>query len=356
MKKKGENKKIKFVVFLVPFFIIVGLFLIYFNLPKKEIDKPNMAILFSYTANKKDHYFVHLKPNPFYKEEVLSEGLEYASSAIDKVVVNFDYNIKSSSKANFNYTYDIKAELTAKPKNIEGSSDIWKRDFALQNQRTDQSLNVDSYSLNEEAEIDYSYYADLVRNYELDYGLAINAVLKVKFNIATTVTFDNQSEIYNDVIELDIPINNTVTKFSKNYEANKIKYIYEQPKNIVNDDKTPNYFLLSIGISLVVLSIAFLIYYYSNTTINYKQKYHKNINYVLKEYAELIVTVTNKPNLGKLKKMHLNILDDLIDVAEQQHQNIIHWEKEKDKESDLYVITNDYVYIFTVTSKELREK
>ena len=47
-------------------------------------------------------------------------------------------------------------------------------------------------------------------------------------------------------------------------------------------------------------------------------------------------------------------IDDLIDVAEQNKANIIRYEVIKSKVSKLYVITNNYVYIYEITVSELK--
>ena len=82
--------------------------------------------------------------------------------------------------------------------------------------------------------------------------------------------------------------------------------------------------------------------------------YNKNINSIFKYYRDLIVTVTNIPDISNLKIMHIAILDDLIDVAEQNQSIIIHYEIIPGKKSNLYVIIDNFVYIYTVTDKKLR--
>lgn len=60
--------------------------------------------------------------------------------------------------------------------------------------------------------------------------------------------------------------------------------------------------------------------------ITVQRKYEKNVNHILKYYKDIIVTVNSKPDFADLKMMELIIFDDLIDVAEQNNCNIIHYE------------------------------
>ena len=86
----------------------------------------------------------------------------------------------------------------------------------------------------------------------------------------------------------------------------------------------------------------------------HEQMYNYNITHILKYYRDLIVTVSNKPDLTNLKIMKLVILEDLIDVAEQNKVNIIHYKVPNKEESNLYVIVSNYVYVYVVTAKQLK--
>ena len=78
------------------------------------------------------------------------------------------------------------------------------------------------------------------------------------------------------------------------------------------------------------------------------------MKHLLKYYKELIITVSNKPEFNDLKLMELNSIDDLIDVAEQNNSNIIHYEIIKNEKSELYVIINEYVYMYIITGEKLK--
>ena len=46
--------------------------------------------------------------------------------------------------------------------------------------------------------------------------------------------------------------------------------------------------------------------------------------------------------------MNIEKLEDLIDLAEQNEKNIIHYEFKKENKSKLYVIVDEYVYVYEV--------
>ena len=69
----------------------------------------------------------------------------------------------------------------------------------------------------------------------------------------------------------------------------------------------------------------------------------------MKNYDDLIVNVDNEPDLTNLKIMNLKNIEDLIDIACQNQTSIIIYEVIKDKQYNLYVILNNYVYIKMLT-------
>ena len=147
---------------------------------------------------------------------------------------------------------------------------------------------------------------------------------------------------------MDIDLNNTVTSANKNYDELTSEDIMTEIQNIKN-----NTIFYILGGIFVVISITIIIIKIKQNNKTPEQKYTHNINKILKYYKELIITVTNEPNVGDLKVMNINSLDDLIDVAEQNNSNIIHYEVIKNQKSNLYVIVNNYVYVYIITSEDL---
>ena len=102
------------------------------------------------------------------------------------------------------------------------------------------------------------------------------------------------------------------------------------------------YYVLA-GLLFISAFITYIIRINKNKMTD-QEKYEKKVNHILKYYRDLIVTVNNKPNLDGLKQMELISLDDLIDVAEQNNCNIIHYEDLQNKTNLLYAIVGEYVF------------
>ena len=305
--------------------------------------------IYSFSSQKNNDYEVLLKPNDFYTNNILPSGGYYASKSVNEFIINFKYDFKGNKKTNLQYNYNITANLVGSvDTNDNQNKEVWNRMYTLLENKENRKEKTDEFSINEQINIDYEYYNELSRLYEKTYGITIDAILKVRLNISCNINlsdFNLENEKIDDYIELDIPITNTVTEIKENYENITNKDIMPKTQEVKNNKMI--YYI--IGVILIIVSISVIVIKIKkNSIITPEDMYRKNINHILKYYRDLIVTVVNEPDLSNLKIMKIITLDDLIDVAEQTKNNIIHYEISKNKESKLYVIVNDYVYIYTV--------
>ena len=277
--------------------------------------------------------------------------VHYASKSVNSFIVNFIYNFEGSSRNNIEYNYNITADLIGTVVNSDGEEkEVWNRNYTLQKDTNSKQENIDTFSINKKVTIDYQNYNKFARSYENKYGISINAVLRLRFNISYNINLSNLNadvEKVSDCIELNIPITNTVTEVKRNYENQESKNVF--PKN---QDNNIIYYIIG-GLFIFAAILIFIIVLIKNKKMH-KDLYARNINHIFKYYNDLIVTVSNEPDLSNLKTMYIHILDDLIDVAEQTRNNIIHYAVTPNEKSYLYVIINDYVYIYVVTNHELK--
>ena len=347
---RGYNEKNRkyLLIFGIIVFIILGIVFLKMGLEYKE----NNDYIYSYEANKSDNYEAILNPNEFYTSNTLPKGLYYASKSIDKFALEFKYNFRGSKETDISYNYNIIAKMVATvANNDDQGKEVWNREFIILD-NTSSNTNEDEFSINEKVDIDYEYYNNLARAYEEKYEISINAVLKVYFNISYSINIQGLEETSKtDYIELDIPITNTVTNIEENYESITSEEIAQQIAKGVSVNKIAYYIISAIFI-ISAVTLFIIMKKFSKKTP--EEIYKSNIKHLLKYYKELIITVSNKPEFNDLKLMELNSIDDLIDVAEQNNSNIIHYEIIKNEKSELYVIINEYVYMYIITGEKLK--
>ena len=123
------------------------------------------------------------------------------------------------------------ATLVATVQTDEEKKEIWTRNYSLLENKNKQE-NTDEFTINESVNIDYETYNNLVNSYERTYDIMVDAVLKIRFNISYNIDFSelgSDNKNVEDYIELYIPITNTVTEVTNNYEnTNSYDYL---PKN-----------------------------------------------------------------------------------------------------------------------------
>lgn len=310
----------------------------------------NKEIIYSYTIKKSDNYEVLLKPNNFYTSETIPSGSYYASKSIEAFMLDYKYEFYANKDTNIEYEYDITANLIGSVKNTDNQDKvIWNRQYNLINKTENEQIYGNKFDINEKINIDYKYYSDLVSSYEKEYEITIDAILKIYLNVHYNINlseFNEDMQKVDDCIELDIPITDTITYLEENYENENTVDIFSTSQNIITKENI----MIAIGIFCIIGATALsIIVIIKNRKKDAETIYKNRLNKILKYYRDLIITVTNKPNFDNLKMLEISKLEDLIDVAEQNQSNIIHYEVTKNKENHLYVIINDYVYVYIMT-------
>ncbi len=321
VNKKYHISVIVIIIIVAIIFIILGL-----------LAHKNTVSIYQYKTEKKSDYEVLLKANEFYQTETLPANLYYASKSIDDFIINFEYSFKGNSKIDMQYDYNVTTDLVGTVKDEYQDKEVWNRNFCLLENKSDKQTNIDTFSVKEKINVDYEKYNNLVHLYENEYEIKLDAILKVHFNI---VYYINTEKI-EDSIELDIPLTNTVTEVKENYEKESVRNIITSTQK----SEIKQYICYAIAGLFIISAIIIFIIEINKNKMTPQEKYEKNINHILKYYRDIIVTVNDKPNFADLKIMEVMTLEDLIDVAEQNNCNIIHYE------NYLYAIVGEYVYSY----------
>ena len=356
MKEAREAKaKLKanrrFATIAAIFLIAIGLIFIKNGVEKKD----EKDIYYTYETAKSSNYDVVLMPNNFYDENTLIEGKYYPAQIIDKYDIDFGYKYKATGKAKISYSYQVKAEIVGQV--VDGNNknqEIWNKNYQLTEPTEYQSVEDDHFNLSHNLKISYAQYRNLVKSYENAYNIGLDAYLKVNFIVTYNVELpndDKEKHTNSDTIELRIPLSDITSTVNKNYQPTAGKDF------ISSADKKDHFITILfvvVGIGLICTGALVIIINRSNRKYTNKELYTRNIDKIIKEYADLIVTVTTEPDVEDKNVMKLDKIEDLIDLAEQNKVNIIHYEEEKNKLSKLYVFTGHVGYIYEVTSKDVK--
>lgn len=348
-KKLKANRK--FASIAAIFLIAIGLIFIKNGIDKKD----EKDIYYTYETTKSSNYDVVLMPNNFYEESDLREGKHYPAQIIDQYDIDFGYKYKATSKVKFSYTYQVRAEIVGQV--VDGNNknqEIWNKKYQITPPTEYVTVEDSNIDLTHDVKLSYAQYRNLVKSYENVYNIALDAYLKVDYIITYNVELPNDSKekhTKTDTIELRIPLSDITSTVNKNYQPTA-------GEDFISTADKKDYFIVVLfivtGFGLICTG-AFVIYMNkSNKKYTNKELYNRNIDKILKEYSDLIVTVTTEPDIEDKNIMKLDKIEDLIDLAEQNKVSIIHFEKEKNRLSKLYVFTGHVGYIYIVTSRDIK--
>lgn len=348
-KRDNDSNILEFIILPIILFI-VGLIFLFFDTSKDY----QTDILYNYNITRDVDYNVLLVPNNFYDNLTLEKNKQYPSSLIDSLDLKFNYAYNESVTSKLTYTYNVSADVVGEyTTSGEGNKEIWRKSFEILEPVTDVVNNGTSFYLNPNISINYKYYNELVEMYKNENNLAISAFLEVKLNINIINSLENiQNPNMNDTISIKIPLNNTITEVKNNFQKDTSEIIYnndvEKPQKNSSINLIGGIFIIAALISLILVFVN-----HRSREKSSKSIYFKNLSRILKDYAELIITVNNKPNVTNLHLMSLNSFEDLIDIAEQRKITIIHYEMIKNEKSVFYAIVDDYAFIFTLTKRTI---
>lgn len=352
MENNTKKRKLKISAILTIIAIIlmiIGAICILLGIPKET--KITTAF-YNYQIKRNTGYTVLLRQdtNYFYDDLVRPSDKIYPSNSVDKLNINMIYMYEGSSPADITYTYDINASIIGEYKSDTTDEQIWDKKYLIQEQRTNKLVNTKSFAINDLVNLDYYTYNSIVSAYRQAFNLPISSYLSLKLTINYTVDVldtDKDNIKKTDYVEVRIPLTETITKVEKKYQNSEKGQLTDITKIDLD------YVMIGIGIGLFFAAFVVLIIANNKKVVTKHSLYKKNIDKVLKDYGDLIVTVKNKPNVKNLRVMALATIDDLVDVAEQNNCSIIRYEIPKKSESFLLVISSGYVYVYIVSDEDV---
>ncbi len=308
----------------------------------------------NYDSTLTSDYKVNLKENDHYQSSYLGPGLEYISSLINTISIDFDYLMTANEILTYDYKYKISADLII-TNNNEPDQVIFSENYILR----EDSVNASTSSINvdEEIEIDFVYYNEYVNNYKKEFGLLVDSNLVVTFEVITNGT----SEVIDNKIDdskksvITIPLSEQTISIINPLVAPESGYLAD-----VAITKISNYILFSVSILFGILSLLIIIYI---VTLLYKITSNKDIyksviNKYLREYDRLIVT-TNQPDINESNfenKIRVMSIEELIDAHDATGSPIIYYEVVPDEKSYFILMSSNTLYKLTISRVYLEEE
>lgn len=304
-----------------------------------------------YTETGKVDYKVYLKDNDYYESSYLGSGMQYVASLIKTINVKFNYEMHASSDIVFNSNYKILAELQITERDAP-SKVLYKKSEDLVTP-TNISVTDNNIVINEEIDIDYDKYNNIVNTYKRDLGLVVSSELKVSLINETKKTYEKEEVNNLNKLQLVIPLSEATLNIKM--DANEINNT-NTLGNTKNLFKIKNTFLFIICVLLLlvtIFNISLDVYIYLKFLK--KDIYRTKVKKLLSDYDRLIVK--GKVDIDENKYNNKIITEDfkeLVDAAQNLNQPILFYETIPNEKCFFIVIKDDTLYKYRLTKAYLQ--
>ena len=342
--KKIDNKTVLGFGIVVTILLIIAVLLCF----KGAVKTNSQDGVVTYKENGKIDYKIYLKDNNYYDTSYLEEGMQYVASLIKTINVRFNYNFKSDSKIDFDTTYKIVGEIQITEKDSPNKVLFSKKDDLITNKSIVKEDN--NYVIEEELDIDYDKYNELVNAYKRDYGLIVSGNLILSLEIDNNGGVDKVKNALNKTsnMGISIPLSEQTIGITMNTdEINNDGVLLGSTKLFT----ISNYllFILFIILSLITIaSGAVDVYFYLKNFKN--DKYKELVNKILNQYDRIIVNgkisidESNFPN-----KVYPDTIEEMVDAAQTLEVPIYYYEAIPNEKCFFVIIKDDTLYKYRLT-------
>lgn len=349
-KNKVFNTK-KWLVILIALAII--LLPLAESLLVKSLDLKKQEAIVEFAESGDVDYKVYLKPNKYYKEKYLDDGMEYVANLINTINPDFRYEVHATDNLSFSYAYNVTGKLIISKDNE--SKPLYTQDVELAKKES-QVINSNQLTIAENLIIDYDEYNNLVNRYKKDFGISAYSKLVITMQINVIGKHSNNEDqlMLSRTLQASIPLSEQTIKISIDTDKiNSNGVLFAKGKITISNVILFVASVMALGLVLVLLVTSIRIY------IKFKRRnaYYITLGKYLNEYDKLVINGSyedtnideNKfDNIIKIEKF-----EELVDAAENLSLPILFYEVIPGELSFFVVTNHNTLYKFTLDKAEL---
>ncbi|MBQ9181576.1 MAG: hypothetical protein IJ134_02980 [Bacilli bacterium] len=317
--------------------VILGILSFYFFMQSKQ----QISTVVDFKENGGVKYKVYLNDKTYYNRDYLDEGMQYISSIVDYIDLNFNYkatyDIKDTFDINKKIVADIKiVDTENNDKVIYSENDILKQD-------ANTSENID---VSDQIKIDYTKYNNLANKFKSDYGISANCNLVIDYDLM----YESKE---NDIVgskkmTVEIPLSRQMINISKSSDISS-----NEPYSLRTSESPLNKVMFGISIMLAALGFVSLVILALKikSRLSKESKYERYIKKLLRENDSYITESNNSFIDSNAPVVSINSFKELLDVRNNLEKPII-YVKVNENESK-FVIMDTQNYEYKVTRKEM---
>ena len=333
---KKDKISIALVISIIAFIIAAFFF---WNQSKQTIAKSEIP----YSESGSSSYKVYLDENDYYDNEFLTEGMQYISSIINHIEVDFKYNATYANVKD----YQVIKEATATV-SITGDEDK-KTIYTKTETIKEDTVTLDELALTDTLKIDYKKYNSLVNKMKTKYGISANSNLRIDYKI--TFTSSDRSISNAKKLSIDIPLSKQMITIKKG-AAISDSGIYTVYDNNTLFNKMMIMFtvlmIIFIGFDIIILVLRI------SNRISKESKYDRFLKKVLREYDSYISESKGENFFPDKPVVKLSGFKELIDVRNNIDKTIIYTKISND--TSKFEIIDEVIYEYVVTREDIEKE
>lgn len=327
--------------------LFVGSIFMYFIASNVRVE--NRQAIISYGEKSSISYSVNIKPDNFYPTTVLGMNQQYPANAIDKIKVNYKYTFNTSEKGNYRYRYFATATVIANNRDaVNGENPLLlNRSFQLENPTTGVQNENDKYEVEKEYLIDYATYNNFVNKYKNNYGLTINATLKITFYVEVIDEYKDAVINRTRNMDVNIPLASNPIFITITNPQDISETIYDE------DSSTVSSTILIVFATIMLIAGVLLLFQEVHKVVKSEKAQSKFISYINKiisANSEVIIKVKNKINLQGHNIIEVESIEQLLDAQNELHIPIAYFEVKRNREGHFVIVNGKeaWRYIYKV--------
>lgn len=350
-KKKIGLKKIILSVLLVIFLVLQIAFLSYLvkGLTSKQTDK---NLIMKYNSNGNFDYKIYLKNNELVNSDDLGPDNAYILGLVDHIsltsIYQFDSALETSVTGNTKLLARLKVyyrESTDKKENPE----VFEKEDMLK----EEAINFNSkyYSSVQSADIYINEYLDILKKFQEDLKISVDGYLEIssESSFIGKVGGVNYNGKYNNILK--IPLSNSVFTIDNTKGTTKTEKVYAA--DLVKTNSTVKTYLIVANIVIFLILMLLLKKLFMFTS---KSEYERELSKILKNYDDIVVNTNTLVNVHEYKVIEIGEFKELLNLSRELLLPIMNYEVDKDNETWFYVVKDNILYRYIVSSKDLEEK
>lgn len=342
IKLNKISEKGKIIIFIIFSILLFLLSIIFLNL---SINNKGTSLV-SYSEDGNVDYKIYLKDNNYYDTSYLEKDMQYVASLIKTVNVRFDYQIHANKDIQFAGNYKVIADLQITEKNDPSKLLYSKKEELISNKKV--NIIDNNFVINEEFDIDYGKYNNIVNSYKRDYGLTVSSNLILTFELDNNGKYNKTHNIINKSNQMQIVIPLSEQTINITINTNEIK----NSGKYVDTNRTFKLnilFIIFIVLSLLTIACVVVSVYLLSKYLK-KDIYKNKVNKLLRDYDRIIVN--GKINIDESKfnnKIYPESFEEMVDAAQTLEVPIYYYEAIKNEKCFFVIVKDNTLYKYRLT-------